>query len=418
MDEPKGSKVEATVFQDLDIGKKGTIRRTIDDYGKKVVNQAPPTYDQVTNLRASLIDATHHMGQYCPAVHILNCSRFKQSGIENQEVNVIYEMPQTVPYDDKNLAPAKEIEVKTTPVAIPQLVTKKIGSDKEDGFNLACDNLFSSAANMDIDVQDVDIVTKGQSDNPEWHIQRRGAITATRFSAVMKVTSTEKVKSCSTFIKEILEPKPNTLKNVPAIKWGTKNESKAKEAFVKKVAKDHKDFHIEEHGLMVYSDCKFIRGSPDGIISCACHGQVLLEIKCPFNARMMTVKEGVQQGKIKYLDIVNGQIELKKNTPDGYYSQIQGLMGITGIKKCVFVIWTSRDMVTIDVDYNEEFFLNKLVPSCKDFFRKYLVPRLLLNMSTACTEIVMPEKDTVMAPTNIAQPLSEIKNPDFQPEKR
>lgn len=107
----------------------------------------------------------------------------------------------------------------------------------------------------------------------------------------------------------MVETKHDKLKNVPAINWGKKHVKKAKQAYVNKYEKYHKDFKLEDHGLIVYKECNFIRGSTDGItcISCLCHGRILLEIKCPFSARMMTVAEGIAHGKIKYLDKVNGR---------------------------------------------------------------------------------------------------------------
>ncbi|XP_060592462.1 uncharacterized protein LOC132747159 [Ruditapes philippinarum] len=419
--DPKGSKVEATVFQDLKIGKKGSIRRTVDDYGQKVMKQQPPSYDQVTYLRAALIEAFHPTGQYCHAIDGMNCNRFKPSGTESQSLQIFSELPNSLPHDSEAIIPAKKVDVKTTPVSITQLVTKEFGSVDDSGFTLACEDLFVQAANMDIDIKEVDSMTKGQSDNLEWHIQRRGAITATRFASVIKVTSSTKVKSCSSLTNEILYPKQNRLKNVPAIKWGIKNESKARQAYVNKVGQHHKKLQVVEHGLMVYSDCTFIRGSPDGIITCDCHEPVLLEIKCPFNARMLTVKEGISEGKIKYLEMENGCCKLKQNSPDGYYAQVQGLMGIAHVKKCVLVVWTTRDFVTINIDYNEEFFMNKLVPSCKEFFKTYIIPKLLLKETCASSQVlVAASTDPSHEMTYIATPLNAHQNStdEFQPEKR
>lgn len=419
--EPKTCKAEPTVFQDLKIRKKTTpIRRTVEDYGQRVTKSEPPSYDEVVALRASLIEATHHTGQYCPAVHILNCDRFKPPGAIQTASPIVAELPDFVTFDNAVIAPAKEVETITTPPVVKQLVTRQFSSEKDSGFIAACNELYKKAENMDLDINQVDSITKGQACNPEWHEQRRAVITATKFSAVIKVI--EKKRKCDSLLTEICSEKVDRLRNVPAIKWGRKNENKVKEAYIKKVKTHHKDFEMSEHGLMVYKDCHFVRGSPDGIVSCSCHGRTLLEVKCPYSARMMTVTEGVLEGRIKYLEKVNGRFQLKDNTPDGYYAQIQGLMGITNIRKCHLVVWTTRDMATVVVEFDENFFKHRLVKSCKEFFRSHIVPKLLLN-EQECTNsddktVSLSNDWTHESEILIATPIAMGSSPEKQPQKR
>ncbi|WAQ94193.1 hypothetical protein MAR_006664 [Mya arenaria] len=103
-----------------------------------------------------------------------------------------------------------------------------------------------------------------------------------------------------------------------AIKWGRKNEPKARQAYINKFQHWHKNCTVSEHGLVVCSEYNFICGSPDGIVHCACHGKRLLVIKCRYSARAMSVTEAVQSRKIKYLGQENGRFVLRKETPGGY----------------------------------------------------------------------------------------------------
>ena len=52
------------------------IRRTKGDFGKKIGNPNPLEFDAVLALKANLLQATHHMHQYCPAVKVFNPARF------------------------------------------------------------------------------------------------------------------------------------------------------------------------------------------------------------------------------------------------------------------------------------------------------------------------------------------------------
>jgi len=117
-----------------------------------------------------------------------------------------------------------------------------------------------------------------------------------------------------------------------------KNESKARQAYINKFQHWHKNFKVTEHGLIVYSEFNFMRGSPDGIVNCSCHGKRLLEIKCSWNAKSMTVLEAVNNRNIKYLEQQNGRFALKQGTQDGYYEQVQGLMGMLNIKDANLVV--------------------------------------------------------------------------------
>ena len=53
--------------------------------------------------------------------------------------------------------------------------------------------------------------------------------------------------------------------------------------YVKDLKKNHKDVELIRPGLLVHSDSPFIRVSPDSIITCACHGSMLVEVKCPIS---------------------------------------------------------------------------------------------------------------------------------------
>ena len=47
-------------------------------------------------------------------------------------------------------------------------------------------------------------------------------------------------------------------------------------------------------GLFVDPKRQYIAASPDGMFSCACHGDAVIEVKCPFKIRKKT-KDGVHE---------------------------------------------------------------------------------------------------------------------------
>ena len=49
--------------------------------------------------------------------------------------------------------------------------------------------------------------------------------------------------------------------------------------------KKHSDFKISEVGLVLHLLYPFLGATPDGLVSCSCHGDGTLEIKCPYSCR-------------------------------------------------------------------------------------------------------------------------------------
>ena len=47
----------------------------------------------------------------------------------------------------------------------------------------------------------------------------------------------------------------------------------------------HENFTVEITGLHVDVEKPFLGASPDGLTTCSCHGQGLVEIKCPYKNR-------------------------------------------------------------------------------------------------------------------------------------
>ena len=47
--------------------------------------------------------------------------------------------------------------------------------------------------------------------------------------------------------------------------------------------------------LFIDPNRPYIAASPDGMFSCACHGDAVIEIKCPFKIRKKTIKDGVHE---------------------------------------------------------------------------------------------------------------------------
>ena len=71
----------------------------------------------------------------------------------------------------------------------------------------------------------------------------------------------------------------------PAISWGKSNEKRALRVFADSMTDVHDGFNVEVTGLRLHKKYHFLGASPDGFGSCRCHGDFLVETKCPYSLK-------------------------------------------------------------------------------------------------------------------------------------
>ena len=90
----------------------------------------------------------------------------------------------------------------------------------------------------------------------------------------------------------------------------------------------HTDFTVRKSGLRVSrGDYPLMGASPDGTVSCQCHGDGCVEVKCPFNQRNNSIDEAAADTKFCLRRKVDGVFTLPQNHP--YYGQTQCQMFLT-----------------------------------------------------------------------------------------
>ena len=77
-----------------------------------------------------------------------------------------------------------------------------------------------------------------------------------------------------------------TSARVPSLAWGIENEATAKLDYQRVMERDHKGFNTKPAGILVSTEYPFIAATPDGVVSCKCCGEGLLEIKSHSNTRI------------------------------------------------------------------------------------------------------------------------------------
>lgn len=193
-------------------------------------------------------------------------------------------------------------------------------------------------------------ITVGQSGCPVWFRYRVGRITSSK-SAVLAITTL----GSKTFLG-------------PAVQHGNTFEQKAIDTCVSEMKRIHNNVTVCKTGLTLSADTPYIAASPDFILTCDCCGEWVGEDKCPFSYK----DELIDSINDKFC-VQNGT--LKKDHP--YYTQWQVHMYCTGIKQCVFVVWTFKDCKMLNVGLDQDF-LSTAIANLSDKYKKVIVPEILM----------------------------------------
>ncbi|KAI4824007.1 hypothetical protein KUCAC02_012553 [Chaenocephalus aceratus] len=218
-----------------------------------------------------------------------------------------------------------------------------------------------------------------QSKSLVWYEQRAGRITSSVSHSVLHTSTT---KPSQNLIKTICCDRPSNLKTT-AIVWGNEHEQVARQQYADgAISSVHSDLKVNNCGLLIKREQPFLAASPDAMLACSCHGMGVLEIKCPFKFREMSVEE-MSKEKDSCLDL---NLELKESHQ--YYTQTQHQMYVTGASYCDFLVWLPTGGHVCTVFPDKEYTLTS-VPVLTAFWEGHIRPELLfrkLELGTKQTE--------------------------------
>ena len=178
-------------------------------------------------------------------------------------------------------------------------------------------------------VETIATITKGQRTNPLWHHVRKGRLTASNFGSVLNAG-----RITPSLLKRLLGE--YDLSRVKAVQWGVQNEAEAINHFRKCTG-----LPVTETGIWL--DPNGVLGaSPDGLI-----GQThVLEVKCPYTQRNLTIAEAVLNDSFCLKRNHDGTYQLKQDHV--YWHQVQGQLFLTRRHFCFFVVWTTKESTGIN----------------------------------------------------------------------
>ncbi|WAR15484.1 hypothetical protein MAR_005589 [Mya arenaria] len=123
--------------------------------------------------------------------------------------------------------------------------------------------------------------------------------------------------------------------------------------------------------LLQFVDSTFplFAATPDGLRSCLCLGQGLVEIKCCFKNRNADIAD-ISVSSF-YLD---ENKHLKRTLR--YNTQVQFQMYVCGKSFCDFVVYTHKGIVIETIPYNPDF-VNELISKCTQIAINDLLPEII-----------------------------------------
>ena len=195
---------------------------------------------------------------------------------------------------------------------------------------------------------------------------RAGRVTA---SVCYQVSKTKPEKPSRSLINSIVQY--NSQCDNKYTKHGRNMEPVARE-YYKNIMVEHSNLVVCETGLHVRAICPFLGASPDWIVSCSCHAESLLEIKCPFKYRNSI--SGWEQDKDLPID---ENKKMKQNHI--HYYQIQLQIFVCNKKMCGFFIYISGAheesfLITVPCNYG---LLEKLLNDLKTKFMRAILPEIV-----------------------------------------
>ena len=101
----------------------------------------------------------------------------------------------------------------------------------------------------------------------------------------------------------------------------------------------------------------------------------ILEIKCPFSAAKISVREACAELPNFYCSEVDGKLVL--NNDHAYYYQVQGTMALANAMFCDFTVWTPECWEIIEIKFDESKWANHILPSLSTFYRDFMLPAIL-----------------------------------------
>lgn len=234
------------------------------------------------------------------------------------------------------------------------------------------------------EVKEISKITLNKEKSKFYIGLRRGRISGSNFKSCC-VTNFE--SPSLTTINYIINPR--NLDNVPSIRYQIKNRKKALQQYKREVMLDHESFVHTQCGLVINPRLPYFVGSQDGIVSCSCHGNGCVIIKClkMFESggsfEVLTVKPNNMLNQINNIYTIEKSHEL--------FYQVQLQINLISLNYCDVVFWSPLDSLIIRVKSEIDFW-ETTMKKALSFHEHVIMPEILAKFYTKCGKQISVRK--------------------------
>ena len=156
-----------------------------------------------------------------------------------------------------------------------------------------------------------------------------------------------------------------------------RNESVALEEFEEKInhVNEHPGFTISRACALISTEFPFLAASLDAIFTCPCYGNGVIEVKCPFKFKNVTITTAAQTKGFPFI-YSEEKNSYSMDKDHAYYFQVQPQLFIAGYRFAYFVVYTTLDMVYVTVPYDADL-LSVSIPQAKKNVLEVIMPEVL-----------------------------------------
>lgn len=250
------------------------------------------------------------------------------------------------------------------PVSLLSLREDKYLEMDRDQLLPECKQLFTDMTVTEEQAKTAELVTKEHGKCKEWHYLRQGRLTASNMKAVCQGSPTKPAKST---VKAICG---QSRFKTSAMQWGIDKEDEAFEVYFTTEAFSHESMTVEKAGFIINPLYPHIGASPDGLLSCMCCGDGVLEIKCPYSLKSETL-EGCE--------FLNADKTLKREHK--YMYQVQTQLLVSNKDYCDFAVWTEKECSIQRIIPDQEK-IDEIIKKSHVYFSEVILPEIVGNLFT------------------------------------
>lgn len=234
-------------------------------------------------------------------------------------------------------------------------------------------------------VEEVEVLTRGQSTNDDWFTWRKNRITASVAHCIANcryVCGKSKTPPAS-YLAAVTGEGPRV--QTRAMSWGIHKEAEVVRRYqtLKSTALG-RSVSVLDCGLFIDAGRPWLAASPDGIVTDSRTGQWLLclEVKCPYKHRHNRVEDACRDDRAFCLEIQDEDGQRPGRPPvyalktsHSYYTQIQCQLAVTGLKRADLVVFTLKETAIVPVAFDPDLW-EETVSKLQVFYRDAVLPRL------------------------------------------